>query len=160
MIKNMRKIRKNEFGFTLIEVMVVIIMLGVLAAIALPIYTNYVRRARVSEAVSTLGAIKTFLMERRNATGKWPIQSDMYTEFNDFKELYYFNKPTLSSDAGTGNKKITVNITANTTNFDLKTGEPGNFGLYIDLDDGKNSGWIGDIRDNYASHLPKANTAS
>ena len=48
---------KNEKGFTLIEMMVVVIIVGVLAAIAVPTYTGYVKRATTAEATSTCGAV-------------------------------------------------------------------------------------------------------
>lgn len=154
MIRNIKQVSKNRLGFTLIEVMVVIIMVGILAAIALPIYTNYVRRARVSEAVSTLGAIKTFLMERRNATGEWPNEEEMKKEFKDFNELYYFNTPTLTPPTGGSGKDITVTITPDKTNFDVPEDYAGKLELYIDWEDGENSGWAGEIMTEYASHLP------
>jgi type IV pilus assembly protein PilA len=49
-------LRKKD-AFTLIELMVVVVILGVLAAIAIPSFIGYVRRARTSEAVITLGGM-------------------------------------------------------------------------------------------------------
>jgi prepilin-type N-terminal cleavage/methylation domain-containing protein len=49
--------RPKQDAFTLIELMVVVVILGVLAAIAIPSFIGYVRRARTSEAVVTLGAM-------------------------------------------------------------------------------------------------------
>ena len=46
-------------GFTLIEVMIVVAIIGILAAIAIPAYSNYVARAQFSEALSLVSGVKT-----------------------------------------------------------------------------------------------------
>jgi len=48
-------------GFTLIEVLIVVIILGILATIALPQFNKVVERARTSEAITNIGAIRTAL---------------------------------------------------------------------------------------------------
>ncbi len=59
----MRNNRKNMFGFTLIELMITIAIVGILAAIALPAYQNYTRRARFSEMVLAMAPYKEAVAE-------------------------------------------------------------------------------------------------
>ncbi|MFH1816500.1 MAG: prepilin-type N-terminal cleavage/methylation domain-containing protein [Pseudomonadota bacterium] len=50
--------RKVQHGFTLIELMIVVAIIGILAAIAIPSYQNYTRKARFSEVVQGASAVK------------------------------------------------------------------------------------------------------
>jgi type IV pilus assembly protein PilE len=51
--------RHQQLGFTLIEVMVVVVIVGILAAVALPAYNNYVMRGHIPDATSYLAAAQT-----------------------------------------------------------------------------------------------------
>jgi type IV pilus assembly protein PilA len=51
--------QKNQKGFTMIELMVVVVIVGILAAIAIPIYGKYIKNARMTEATGRIGEIIT-----------------------------------------------------------------------------------------------------
>jgi type IV pilus assembly protein PilA len=67
---NMKK--TNQKGFTLIELMIVIAIVGILAAVALPAYQDYTIRARISEPLALLGEAKTSMTEYYIANGILP----------------------------------------------------------------------------------------
>ena len=54
----MHRLRKGGRGFSLIELMIVVVILGVLAAIAIPVFSRYVKRGKISEAITMLQNIR------------------------------------------------------------------------------------------------------
>jgi len=55
----MKTAQKNQNGFTLIELMIVIAIIGILAAVALPQYNTYIKQSRFSEVVMAASALKS-----------------------------------------------------------------------------------------------------
>jgi type IV pilus assembly protein PilA len=64
--------KRVQQGFTLIELMIVVAIVGILAAIALPAYQDYTIRSRVSEALAAAGACKTQISEYVASRGTVP----------------------------------------------------------------------------------------
>ena len=58
-MKSMKIVKKAQAGFTLIELMIVVAIIGILAAVAIPAYSDYTAKAKASNALSAVGPIKT-----------------------------------------------------------------------------------------------------
>ena len=61
--------KKTQQGFTLIELMIVVAIIGILAAVALPAYQDYTIRAKVSEGYSLAAAARTAVAETASSLG-------------------------------------------------------------------------------------------
>ena len=64
---------QRQAGFTLIELMITMVVLAILAAIAIPSYTDYVRRGKIPEATSNLQAMKTKMEQYFQDNRTYPL---------------------------------------------------------------------------------------
>ncbi|RMH85302.1 prepilin-type N-terminal cleavage/methylation domain-containing protein [Pseudomonas sp. AOB-7] len=64
--------KKVQQGFTLIELMIVVAIIGILAAIAIPAYQDYTIRAQVTEGMSLASGVRTAVSEVYQSTGSFP----------------------------------------------------------------------------------------
>lgn len=119
----MKKVQK---GFTLIELMIVIAIVGILAAVALPAYQDYTVRAKTSEAMALLGEAKTTIAEYYISNGALPataavsgIRSDIGTANVlsvkwDSTGIITVRVNDIGGDTGTNNG-VTFSLTGTTT---------------------------------------------
>lgn len=100
-------------GFTLIELMIVIAIIGILAAIALPAYQDYVARAQATEALKVTEGLKTDLGMFYWQTGQFPAAGDPIITSAARLEGKYFPVGGVQVAPGTGEITVTFATGAN-----------------------------------------------
>lgn len=120
-MKSMKMIKRAQHGFTLIELMIVVAIIGILAAVAIPQYQDYTMRAKLSNVAAGVGPIELAMGEYFQTNGTMPSVAQLASagiQVKATKEATYSitqSGGTVGEITATLNAALGTNVPANGT---------------------------------------------
>jgi len=118
-MKNLQTMKQSvQKGFTLIELMIVVAIIGILAALAIPAYTDYTIKSRVAEGASLSGSAKTAIEVywSENGTMRTPAGAIILDADVDFtsQSAAYVSSVHIEADSGGTSPIVVISLRHNT----------------------------------------------
>jgi len=151
-------VRSDKKGFTLIELMIVVAIIGILAAIAIPAYSDYTKKAKVSEVANGIGAGVSAAQQYHGEEGVWPTSLAAGTIYDVCRNTFGVTLPTTYvSAAGYSASTFTDTAFAITATFNaagagvkqVGTGVNGQTLILTSGSDGGSRTWSGTLDAKY-----------
>jgi type IV pilus assembly protein PilA len=145
--------KRVQQGFTLIELMIVVAIIGILAAVALPAYQDYLARSQMTEALSLADGQKTAVAEIYGQAGTCPTNGSDGVPDADTIVGKYVASVTVGGTATTSGG-CTITALMNTTG--VSSGIQGGSLILTMTDNGGSISWACSSTDVAQKYLPKA----
>jgi len=118
----------NKKGFTLIELMIVVAIIGILAAVAIPAYSGYTKRAKMSEITNAMGSVVNSAMEIYHQAQSYPDSFNTDMALNAVANTFGVTIPlTYLAAPGTQASAVNVGLTRDNDN--------GEFSITVTIDE-------------------------